>query len=59
MVAHTAVDPLMTTVPDPLPFAVQVRVNDTGLVIPAATENPAAPAHENAPSTEVAVSAMV
>ena len=55
IVAHTAVEASMTTAPDPLPFAMQVRVSMTGLVMPAATENPAEPAHENAPSTVVAV----
>ena len=49
----------MTTVPEPLPFATQVRVSMTELVMPAATENPAVPAHENAPSTVMAVKAIV
>ena len=59
IVAQTAVVPLTTTVPAPLPFAMQVSVSATGLVMPAATENPAEPAHENAPSTVVAVRAIV
>ena len=59
IVAHTAVEASMTTAPEPLPFATQVRVSVTGLVMPAATENPAEPAHENAPSAVVAVSAIV
>src|SRR3954452_23993855 len=59
MVAQTAVAPVPTTDPDPFAFAVQVSATATGLVIPAATANPAEPAHENAPSTDVAVRPIV
>jgi hypothetical protein len=59
MVVQIAVEPLTTTDPAPLPFAVQVSVTDTGLVTPDMTENGAEPAHENAPSAVVAVRAIV
>ena len=59
IVAQTAVDPLTTTVPDPLPFATQVRITETMLVVPAVTANPAMPAHVKAPSAELAFNVIV
>src|SRR5262245_7569301 len=58
IVAHSAVDPLTTTFPEPLP-GWQVNVSDTGVVIPALTTNMAEPLHVNAPPTVVAFSVIV
>ena len=59
IVAQTAVVPLTTTVPASLPLATHVSASATGLVMPAATANPAEPAHENAPPTVPAVREIV
>src|SRR4029077_1527037 len=55
MLAHTTVDPLMTTLPELAPAPLQTRMMPTGVVIPADTANPAEPAQLKIPPTDVAV----